>query len=104
MTAPAHTHSRAVTNPVPFARFDVELADNCASDYLEFQFWNVTLNTWTRVGDRKCGRTLPRAVVAPTGRARVIFSSNQAVTGDGFSLDWALDCGGVFYAATGSLR
>ena len=91
-------------NPVPFTRFDVELTDNCDSDYLEFQFWNETLNTWTRVGDRKCGRTLPRAVVAPTGRARVIFSSNQAVTGDGFSLDWALDCGGVFYAATGSLR
>ena len=86
-----------------FNRFDVELTDSCDSDYVEIQFWNETRNTWTRVGDRACGRTLPPAITSPTGRTRVIFKSNRAVNGDGFSLGWELGCGGVLTAREGSL-
>ena len=83
-------------------RFDVELTDNCDSDYVEFQFWNDTSNTWTRVSDRKCGRTKPDTVLAPTGRTRIVFRSNRAVNGDGFTIDWSLDCGGIFSTREGS--
>ena len=84
-------------------RFDVEMTDGCDSDYVEIQFWNETVNTWSRVGARTCGRTLPPALTAPVGRTRVVFRSNRAVQGDGWSLSWALGCGGVLTASQGSL-
>jgi len=84
-------------------RFDIELTDNCDNDYIEVQFWNTSVNTWTRLGDRMCGRSLPDVLVSPSGRSRLVFRSNQAITGDGFTVDWSLDCGGVFYSSSGSL-
>ena len=79
------------------------MTEDCASDYVEIQFWNETVNTWSRVGERACGRSLPPAVSAPFGRTRVVFRSNRAVTGDGWSLSWALGCGGVLTGSEGSL-
>ena len=58
-------------------RFDIELADNCDNDYIEIQFWNTSVNTWTRLGDRMCGRSLPDVLVSPSGRSRLVFRSNQ---------------------------
>ena len=71
-------------------RFDLELTDDCDSDYVEVQSWNSSTNAWSRVGDRLCGRTTPDVIITPSGRSRIIFESNQAVNGDGFSLNWNL--------------
>ena len=79
------------------------MTEGCDSDYVEIQFWNETVNTWSRVGQRTCGRTLPPAVSAPFGRTRVVFRSNREVTGDGWSLSWSLGCGGVLTSSEGSL-
>ena len=83
-------------------RFDLEQSVGCESDYLEVQSWNVTTNSWRQVGERICGRTLPDPVSTPTAKTRIIFRSNRAVNGDGFSLHWSLDCGGVFYSPSGT--
>ena len=83
-------------------RFDVELTDDCGNDYVEFQVWNVTSNTWSGVSDRKCGRVKPETVISPAGRTQVLFRSNRNVNGDGFRLNWFLDCGGVFESSSGS--
>ena len=77
------------------------MTDDCVSDYVEFQFWNTSTNTWSRVGDRKCGRTVPETVLSPMGRTRVVFKSNQNINGDGFTINWSLDCGGVFESSSG---
>ena len=81
----------------------MELTQGCVNDYVEIQFWNETVNTWSRVGARTCGRSLPPAVTAPSGRTRVVFRSNRAVPGDGWSLAWSLGCGGVLTGSRGSL-
>ena len=41
-------------------------------------------------------------MTSPTSRTRLVFRSNRAVNGDGFSLDWSLGCGGVFSSPSGS--
>ena len=53
------------------------------------------------LGDRKCGRTLPDTIKTPTGHSRIVFKSNQAANGDGFTIHWHLDCGGVFDTESG---
>ena len=79
------------------------MTEGCASDYVEIQFWNETVTTWSRVGSRMCGRSLPPAVITPSGRTRVVFRSNRAVPGDGWSMAWSLGCGGVLTGSQGSL-
>ena len=90
------------TNIAFTGRFDLEMSAGCDGDYVEVQSWNVTSNTWTALGDRRCGRTVPAPVISPSAKTRIIFRSNPAVTGDGFSLNWNLGCGGVFSSPSGT--
>ena len=54
---------------------------------------------WVVAGPRLCGRSLPRPLSAPPGLARLVFRSDQAVQGDGFTAQWELGCGGNITAA-----
>ncbi|XP_061400318.1 cubilin homolog [Musca vetustissima] len=65
-----------------YGRFFVEYSENCTRDYLEIQREQDDL--W--IPDvRYCGRELPTIYNATTSKVKVVFRTNENVTGDGFS-------------------
>lgn len=48
---------------------------------------------------KACGRNIPPAYNATSNRMKVVFRSNEAISGDGFRALWYRNCGGVFEAS-----
>ncbi|KAL1493429.1 hypothetical protein ABEB36_011486 [Hypothenemus hampei] len=77
-------------------RFFIEDAKNCTKDYLEIFDWKN--ENWVSLG-KKCGRTTPDPITSTNNQLRVLFRTNENVTGTGFEASVKLKCGGVFEAS-----
>jgi cubilin len=74
-------------------RFFIEDSDNCTKDFVEvFDFKH---NDWTSLG-KVCGRNSPSAFNSTGPKMKVLFRSDEKNNGDGFTIDWEQNCGGVF--------
>ncbi|XP_061400319.1 cubilin homolog [Musca vetustissima] len=63
-------------------RFFIEESPNCTKDYLEIQYEEDGL--WIPHG-RYCGRNLPPAVNTTSSRIQLVFRTDDAIRGDGFT-------------------
>lgn len=73
-------------------RFFIEQSDNCTKDYLEF--YDYVDDNW-KLLRRICGRDTPKPVNSTSSRMKVIFRSDDRISGDGFNATWDQNCGGV---------
>ncbi|KAG8232962.1 hypothetical protein J437_LFUL018813, partial [Ladona fulva] len=81
-------------------RFQLEQSQNCAHDYIEvFDFKN---DDWLSLG-KVCGRDISNSYNSTGKQMKVIFRSNDAVTGDGFTAQWNANCGGTMTSNKGRL-
>ncbi|KAG8232956.1 hypothetical protein J437_LFUL011449 [Ladona fulva] len=85
-------------------RFQLEQSQNCAHDYIEvFDFKN---DDWLSLG-KVCGRDISNSYNSTGKQMKVIFRSNDAVTGDGFTIysqaQWNANCGGTMTSNKGRL-
>ncbi|XP_073838449.1 cubilin homolog [Musca autumnalis] len=63
-------------------RFFIEESKNCTKDYLEVQHEEDGL--WLTDG-RYCGRSLPPGLNATSSRVQLVFRTDEAIRGDGFT-------------------
>lgn len=74
-------------------RFNLEKSDNCSKDYVEFM--DRINDEWVSMG-RVCGKDAPQVFNSTGSLMRVIFRSDSSVEGDGFTLKWQQNCGGIY--------
>ncbi|GAB6032010.1 hypothetical protein CHUAL_010385 [Chamberlinius hualienensis] len=80
-------------------RFDIETSTNCDNDFIEgFDYHN---QYWITQG-RRCGTVVPPSYNSISNRFRLLFRSNNQITGDGFKINWIQSCGGRFEDQDGS--
>lgn len=75
-------------------RFYIEDSVNCTKDYVEI-FDLRSSGNWHSLG-RVCGRETPPIFNATESSLKLIFRTNEAISGDGFSVKWFQNCGGLF--------
>ncbi|CAG9759987.1 unnamed protein product [Ceutorhynchus assimilis] len=78
-----------------FDRFYIEESENCTKDYVEI--FDSNDDKWVSLG-KKCGRNLPGEILSSNNQLRIIFRSNEKITGSGFRASWNWHCGGTFVA------
>ncbi|XP_068906568.1 cubilin-like isoform X2 [Tenebrio molitor] len=76
-------------------RFQIEQSENCENDFLEI--WDWKDNGWVSLG-KKCGRDVPNTLNSTSNRVKLLFRSNEKITGKGFRIRWEWNCGGSFTA------
>lgn len=76
-------------------RFFIETSINCTKDYVEI--FDMAGGEWMSMG-RLCGRSMPNAFNSTAQQMKVIFRSDNATSGDGFTVVWRENCGGIFTA------
>ena len=75
-----------------YGRFDIERNDNddCNNDYIMIILYNEETQNWNMDDDKVqkfCGRQMPNPIqLNNANKLRIIFSSNNDVNGDGFSV------------------
>ncbi|KAJ6633725.1 Cubilin like, partial [Pseudolycoriella hygida] len=74
-------------------RFFLEDSVNCTKDYIELL--DFIDNDWKILG-RICGRSAPKQFNSTGTRMRLIFRTNENIAGEGFTVKWEENCGGVF--------
>ncbi|XP_055841856.1 cubilin homolog [Episyrphus balteatus] len=74
-------------------RFFIEESQNCTKDFLEIRKFEN--NDWVSM-PRYCGRNLPSSINTTSSRLQLVFQSDEANTGDGFSLSIKKTCYAVF--------
>lgn len=74
-------------------RFYLEDSVNCTKDYVEIL--DYVDNNWKTLS-RVCGRATPKPFNSTGTRMRVIFRSNENTAGEGFTVKWEENCGGIF--------
>ncbi|XP_055842375.1 cubilin homolog isoform X2 [Episyrphus balteatus] len=77
-------------------RFFIESSPNCTKDYLLIQ--EEAGGEWRDI-QRICGREPPPFVNITTNVMRLIFRSDESGLGDGFTVNFTRNCGGIFYAS-----
>lgn len=78
-------------------RFDIEQTANCTNDFVEgFDYIN---ENWVSQG-RRCGR-VSQPYHGNSNRFRLMFRSNNQVTGDGFKVNYTQNCGGRYAGQEG---
>ncbi|XP_073838257.1 cubilin [Musca autumnalis] len=77
-------------------RFFIEASKNCSKDYLLFQEKNDE-GEWVDL-QRLCGRNPPAMVNSTRTEMRMIFRTDDNVKGDGFTVSFERNCGGLLYA------
>uniref|UniRef100_A0A1B0D3H0 Uncharacterized protein n=1 Tax=Phlebotomus papatasi TaxID=29031 RepID=A0A1B0D3H0_PHLPP len=75
-------------------RFYIEDSVNCTKDYIEI-FDLRSSGNWHSLG-RVCGRETPPIFNATESSLKLVFRTNEAISGDGFSVKWFQNCGGLF--------
>lgn len=76
-------------------RFYIEDSANCTNDFVEmFDFID---EKWVSLG-KACGRDRPKIFNSTADRMKVLFRSNEKVQGEGFTIQWQQNCGGIFNA------
>ncbi|KAI9577187.1 hypothetical protein GQX74_015641 [Glossina fuscipes] len=76
--------------------FFLEDSPNCTKDYLKIQQRSPG-EEWTDL-KTLCGRSRPNSVNTTEVEMRVILRTDNETTGDGFTLAFDRNCGGIFYA------
>lgn len=74
-------------------RFFLEDSVNCTKDYIEIL--DYADGGW-RTMARVCGRSTPGPFNSTGPQMRLIFRTNDNTAGEGFSVKWEENCGGVF--------
>ncbi|XP_058980023.1 cubilin homolog [Musca domestica] len=77
-------------------RFFIEASANCSKDYLLFQQKNAD-GKWEDL-QRLCGRNPPPRINTTSTDLRMIFRTDDNVKGDGFTVNFERNCGGLLYA------
>lgn len=77
-------------------RFFIQASENCSKDYVEV-FDMINSINWISMG-RFCGRSLPKSFNSTGEQIKIIFRTDNQTVGDGFSIAWSQNCGGVFDA------
>ncbi|XP_056646391.1 cubilin [Diorhabda sublineata] len=76
-------------------RFNLEQSTNCSNDFI--QVWSWDDEVWASLG-KYCGRNIPTALTSTGERMKILFRSNDAISGSGFKAEWKWKCGGTFTA------
>lgn len=76
----------------------MEDSANCANDYLEI--FDYVETEW-KLLSRVCGRTTPKAFNSTGNQMRVLFRTNGNIVGEGFTVKWEENCGGIFKVTKG---
>ncbi|KAG4066297.1 hypothetical protein HA402_000521 [Bradysia odoriphaga] len=74
-------------------RFFLEDSTDCTKDYIEIQ--DYVDENWQKM-TRVCGRATPKPLNSTGNKMRVIFRTNENTVGEGFTIKWDENCGGVF--------
>ncbi|XP_058456836.1 cubilin homolog [Malaya genurostris] len=74
-------------------RYNLEKSENCSKDYVEF--FDRIGNDWVSLG-RVCGKETPKSFNSTGSLMKVIFRSDASTEGDGFSIKWEQNCGGIY--------
>lgn len=74
-------------------RFYIESSVNCTKDYVEV--FAQEDDEFVSKG-RFCGRELPPSFNTTSNRMQVKLHTDDAITADGFTVEWSETCGGVF--------
>lgn len=74
-------------------RFFLEESVNCTKDYVEV--FDFVTDEWKSLGKR-CGRDVPKPFNSTGQSMKVVFRSDEATNGDGFSAEWVQNCGGIY--------
>ncbi len=74
-------------------RFFLEDSVNCTNDYIEIL--DFVDNDWKKLS-RVCGRSTPNPFNSTSNKMKVIFRTNQNTVGEGFTVKWEENCGGIF--------
>lgn len=74
-------------------RFFLEDSTNCTKDYIDI--YDFVDGDWKNVS-RVCGRTTPKPLNSTGTQMRIIFRTNDNVAGEGFTVKWEENCGGIF--------
>lgn len=74
-------------------RFYLEDSVNCTKDSVELQ--DLVGGQWVSLG-KFCGRAQPGRFLSSESKLRVIFKSDDRISGDGFMIKWEQRCGGIF--------
>ncbi|XP_061386037.1 cubilin homolog [Musca vetustissima] len=77
-------------------RFFIEASANCSKDYLLFQEKSPE-GQWQDL-QKLCGRNPPRMINTTYTQMRMIFRTDGSVRGDGFTVNFERNCGGLLYA------
>ncbi|XP_064556077.1 cubilin homolog [Drosophila montana] len=86
-------------------RFYIESSNGCAKDYLRVQqrgdnvgvAADAVVGNWTDL-QTLCGRNPPDFINSTSSSMRLIFRSDGAITGDGFTARFERNCGGILAA------
>lgn len=73
-------------------RFFIEESPNCTKDYVDF--YDFVDKEWIFM-KRVCGRDTPKPINSTSTKMRVVFHSDDTISGDGFNAQWEQNCGGV---------
>ncbi|XP_014254813.1 cubilin-like [Cimex lectularius] len=90
-----HTHEGNHIEIKLKGRMQIEKSDNCTKDYLEF--FDGVNHTWVSIA-KKCGSDFGPTVYSTSNKMKILFRTNDIITGNGFLLDWQVICGGMFEA------
>ncbi|XP_059613843.1 cubilin homolog [Phlebotomus argentipes] len=74
-------------------RFYIEDSVNCTKDYIEI--FDLRSGEWHSLG-RVCGRETPPIFNATESELKLVFRTDGSVSGDGFSVKWYQNCGGLY--------
>ncbi|XP_055632024.1 cubilin homolog [Toxorhynchites rutilus septentrionalis] len=74
-------------------RYNIEKSVNCSKDYVEI--FDRKGDEWMSLG-RVCGKEIPSTYNSTGSMMRVLFRSDDTVEGDGFTIKWEQNCGGIY--------
>lgn len=78
-------------------RFFIEDSPNCTKDYIQIS--NKINNHQWELLDNVCGRHVPKTFNSTGTQLKIVFHSDDYIVGDGFSVRWSENCGGIFTAS-----
>ncbi|XP_049544721.1 cubilin homolog [Anopheles darlingi] len=76
-------------------RFSIEKSPNCSKDSIEL--FDQVRGDWVSLG-RICGKALPGVFNSTGTTMKIVFRTDNETEGDGFTIRWESNCGGIFYA------
>ncbi|XP_014245719.1 cubilin-like isoform X2 [Cimex lectularius] len=75
--------------------FQLEESPLCKNDFVEF--FDYVDSQWVSLG-RQCGRGVGIQKSSSSHKMKILFRTNENISGRGFKLEWKTSCGGLLYA------